>query len=338
MSISKDLPGIAANWVVRLERGLTAVEQDEFLDWLTADPRHGDELSRQKSGWDRLDRLADWRPEHGRRPNRDLLAPPPAKILARWKPRLAWATAGLAAAAVLTVMFWVQRPAPSRPDFATPVPRVALIEERTLEDGSVVELNRGAAIAVNFMAGERRVELTTGEAHFQVAKNPDRPFIVRVRGVEVRAVGTAFNVRLKGESVEVLVTEGKVGVTNTQAPMAAAIMIMAGHRTVMSLDRPSSSAVAEVSAEERAALLAWQPRLMDFTEQPLSAIVAEFNRSNAPIRLQIGDPALAATVLNASLRSDNVEGFLRLLDSGFRIKSERTGDVIRLRRGAEEIR
>ena len=341
MSVSKDLPRTAALWVVRLERGLTAAEQDEFLDWLTADPSHGDELSRQRAGWDRLDLLADWRPEHGRRPNRDLLAPPPAKVLARWKPPLAWASlAGLAAAALVAVVFWTQRPVPAQPDMASTAPAIALIEERTLADGSVVVLNRGARITVAYTDGERRVDLTQGEAHFRVAKNPARPFVVSVRGVDVRAVGTAFNVHLKGGSVEVLVTEGKVSVAPAEgggqtSDDGSQLFLTVGQRTVVPFDQPAAPAVTAVSAEEMDALLAWQPKLLDFTEQPLSAIVAEFNRRNATVRLEIDDPALAATVLNASLRSDNVEGFLRLLDSGFQIKAARSGSVISLRRASD---
>jgi transmembrane sensor len=342
MSISNDLPRTAALWVVRLERGLTATEQDEFLEWLTADPSHGDELSRQRAGWGRLDLLADWRPEHGRRPNRDLLAPPPTKVLARWKPQLAWASlTGLAAAALVALVFWTQRPAPAQPDVASTAPAIALIEERTLADGSVVALNRGARITVAYTDGERRVDLTEGEAHFQVAKNPARPFIVSVRGVDVRAVGTAFNVHLKGESVEVLVTEGKVSVAPAESggqtnDNGSHLFLAAGQRTVVPLDQPAASAVTTVSEEEMNALLAWQPRLLDFTEQPLSAIVAEFNRRNAAVRLEIHDPTLAATVLNASLRSDNVEGFLRLLDSGFQIKATRSGGVITLRPAGDD--
>jgi len=331
----------AALWVVRLERGLTATEQDAFLDWLTADPRHGDELTRQKFGWNRLNLLADWRPEHGRQPNRDLLAPPPAKLWRRLRESARrQAPVILAAAAAIAAGFFFFGPSPSVPT-APADPRVMLIEKRTLADGSTVELNRGAVIAVHYTPEERRIELKQGEAHFQVAKNPVRPFIVTVRGIDVRAVGTAFNVHLKASAIEVLVTEGQVAVTGE--PQAAGpeggasvppVLLTAGHRTVIPLDRPDGRSVVHVSAAEIDGLLAWQPTLLDFTDAPLAAIVAEFNRRNAPIQLVISDPALAGTVLNASLRSDNIEGFLRLLAGGFGIEAERTGSVIVLHRSA----
>ena len=97
---------------------------------------------------------------------------------------------------------------------------VALITPM-LDDGSVAELNRGAEIEVNYTVAERRVVLRRGEALFTVAKNPARPFVVRAGGVDVRAVGTAFNVKLAGPNLEVLVTEGTVHVSQ-QTPATSA--------------------------------------------------------------------------------------------------------------------
>jgi transmembrane sensor len=205
----------AALWVVRLERGLTAAEQDAFLDWLRADSHHGEALTQQKAGWTRIDLLADWRPMHGARPNRDLLAPPPRGVVSRWRRHAAWFIPGaLAAAAAVVLGVFLARP--GNPSDATAMAiapgQIALIERRTLEDGSVIELNRGAELRVNFSAGERHIELSRGEAHFKVAKDPKRPFTVRAGTVTVRAVGTAFNVQRRTASVDVVVTEGTVDV------------------------------------------------------------------------------------------------------------------------------
>ena len=83
-------------------------------------------------------------------------------------------------------------------------------ERLTLEDGSVVELNHGGKLEIDFSSETRRVRLVRGEANFTVAKNPERPFVVNAGGVDVRAVGTVFNVRLAREAVEVVVSEGRV--------------------------------------------------------------------------------------------------------------------------------
>lgn len=330
----------AALWVVRLERGLTAAEQDEFLEWLGADPRHGEALNQQSSSWQRLNLLADWRPMHGARPNCDLLAPPPRRALLQ-RQAIRFVFSGLAVAAALVAGFFLISPREANPPKRSPmaVEPIATIEPQTLSDGTVVELNRGAQLSVDFTDRERRVELTRGEAHFEVAKGQVRPFLVSAGGATVRAVGTAFHVHLQPTAVRVLVTEGQVEV---QPPAGAPAQldggsvtarVDAGQRCVVSLSKPAPPEVAPVTGDELAAALAWQPRMLDFTDAQLSDIVAEYNRCNAPLRIVVSDRELAETPLSASLRSDNIEGFLRLLKGGFGIESERAGNVVTLRRG-----
>ena len=341
MKASEKVEFEAALWVVRLERGLTAAEQDEFLDWLGADPRHGEALTQQKAGWTRLNLLADWRPVHGAKPNRDLLAPTPSGAVSRWRRRAAWFIPGAlaAAAAVVLGVFLARTEKPSDATAMAIAPgQIALIDRRTLEDGSVVELNRGAELRVNFSAGERHIELSRGEAHFQVAKDPKRPFTVRAGTVTVRAVGTAFNVQRRTASVDVVVTEGTVDVRTPkpahpgEREAAEVARVEAGHRCVVSLAPDAAPAVIAITPEDTARLLAWQPTMLDFAEAPLSAIITEFNRRNAPFQINVDDPALADLPLSASLRSDNVEGFLRLLEGGFGLEVERFGNVISLHR------
>ncbi|MDB6113249.1 MAG: hypothetical protein JWQ62_194 [Lacunisphaera sp.] len=328
----------AAAWVLRADRGLTAAEQDEFLQWLAVDRRHGAALARHKRNWDRLNQLGQWLPEHSPQPNRDLLAPPSRPVFRRLSGRRAWLTPlALAAALVLGAFIW---PRVAAPPVTSATPVIASIASRTLEDGSVVELNRGAVISVLYTPGERRVQLEHGEAHFTVAKNKERPFIVSAGGVAVRAVGTAFNVRLNSAAVDVLVTEGVVGVERVdpnalQRPEVRLLHLSAGERTSVSLAAVAAALSPEavpVTKEQVEEILAWQPRLLDFTATPLTGIVGEFNRHNAPIRIVIADTALARTEVSASMRSDNVEGFIRLLEAGFGVRAERDGDTITLRK------
>ncbi len=66
----------------------------------------------------------------------------------------------------------------------------------TLADGSLVWINSGSSLTYNnaFNQKERKVFLE-GEAYFEVAKDPKRPFIVHTRDMDIEALGTAFNVR-----------------------------------------------------------------------------------------------------------------------------------------------
>ena len=332
----------AAEWLVRHDRGLTPAQQDEFLSWLTASAAHRASFERHRRLWGDFNALAQWRPEHGTVPNPDLLARHRRPSPWRWA-----APALLAAAAVALLLVWSS--ANRAPNHATLAFEATTYRQETLSDGSVLDLNRGAHVVVQFTAAERRVLLVQGEAQFAVAKNPARPFVVRAGGVEVRAVGTAFNVKLAGPNLEVLVTEGTVHVsqqtvvvtpTSTAtgaaagpAPTAAPVVLAAltaGQRTVMPYGPVlAPPLVVPVSVPEIAQLLDWQPRLLDFDSTPLVEVIEAFNRRNSQ-RLVIGDPDLRALSIVASIRSDNVEGFVRLLEGTMGVKADRSsaGEIV----------
>jgi transmembrane sensor len=313
----------AASWVLRCDRGLSPKEQDDFMEWLAADPRHGAALARFRRHWTRLDALAEWRPRHGAQPNPDLLMPRPRRRL-----RLVSLAPALLAAAGVAVALWLIQPADRAIESAPPV---AAVTDRSLEDGSVVRLNRGAAMEVQYTAAERRIRLVQGEAHFTVTKDSVRPFIVTANGVDVRAVGTAFNVRSDSTAVEVLVTEGRVQIqmeprTSSSTPVSADLPALeARQRAVVVPGKPASPMqIDTLTAGEIERVLSWQHRFMEFTAAPLSEIAAEFNRRNST-QLIVIDPELARTRITATFRTDNVDGFVRLLESGFSVRSKPRG-------------
>ena len=311
----------AARWVLRRDRGLTASEQDEFSQWLAADSRHGAALARHRWGWDELDRLTGLQTSLGAVPDPDLFAPRTRMRRLRW-----FAPLAVSVVAAVAGFFYFKQPTATAPAWR-PSPLVASCERRTLDDGSIVELNRGSIVEVAFTPAERRVRLVRGEANFTVAKNPVRPFVVNAGGVDVRAVGTVFNVRLESTHVEVVVSEGRVKVDPAgDAPASAETLLSVGQSARVSLTPVALPLqVATLSAAQVEARLAWQPRLLDFTVTPLTEIVAEFNRRN-PVQLVVADPAIGSLRLSASFHSDNVEGFVRLMESDFGIRAEWRGE------------
>ncbi len=327
----------AAEWLVRHDRGLTPAQQDEFLSWLTASAAHRESFERHRQMWGDFNALKQWRPEHGTTPNPDLLAR--HRRPAPWRRPLPLL---LAAAAAFALAFWLIPAAGPRAD-ASLTFETAVYRQEELPDGSVLDLNRGAHVVVQFSATERRVLLVQGEAQFSVAKNPARPFVVRAGGVDVRAVGTAFNVKLAGPNLEVLVTEGTVHVSQHTvvspaasagpAPAPAPVVLAAltaGQRTVISVATVTASpVVVQASVPEIARLLDWQPHLLDFESTPLAEVVETFNRRN-PQHLVIGDEELRTLAIVASIRSDNVEGFVRLLEGTMGVRTERTevGEIV----------
>lgn len=338
----------AAEWLVKRDRGLSASEQDEFLQWLAADPRHGEWFALHRHLVGDFNCLAQWCPEHSDEPNPDLLARPQRRV--RWLVPVVLAGAAAACLAV-SVTLWRSWAPGADHDAATAAAFAAAggYERRILEDGSTVELNRGAVVAVKFTPGERRILLTQGEALFTVTKNAARPFIVHAGGVDVRAVGTAFNVRLDANAVEVLVTEGSVQLkqpsskipehpaARSAASEAAATaveppLVSAGQRATIS--RASAAPppqIAPVTVEETSRALAWQVQLLDFSSVPLARAIAEFNRRNR-VQFRLADEALAQMPIVASIRSDNVEGFAKVLEQTPGVLVERGDGEIVLRR------
>jgi transmembrane sensor len=333
----------AAAWLARRDRGLTAAEQDDYLQWLASDPRHPALMARQEAAFALMSRLSRWQPGRGAEPNPDLFAPVPAT-----PPRGRWAPWALAAAALAVLAGGFLFRTSPLPGATTPLPGDAALatgflrvnERRALPDGSLVELKDGSRIDVDFSPEFRRVRLH-GEAHFTVAKNPVRPFVVEAGGVAVRAVGTAFNVRLEAGAVDVLVTEGRVSVEPVAAvaggagePGPAPALVEARQRTVVPL-APTAAVpeVVSVTPEQVREALAWQAPRLQFFETPLGEAVAEFNRRNTSYRLILHDADLARVRIGGTFRIDNVEGFVRLLEVTLGIRSEAAGNgEIRLRR------
>lgn len=321
---SPDLRAIeraAADWLARRDRGLSAAEQDDYLQWLREDPRHAAATARHEATVRRLQRLAQWQPAGSSEPNADLFARPAA---GRWR----WVAALGAAAALLVGGVAVWR---GGRDGAPPPVAGSLLRHNqkiAFEDGSVAELRDGSRIEQAYSRAERRVRLLGGEVHFTVAKDAGRPFIVEAGGVAVRAVGTAFNVRLDGTSVDVLVTEGRVQVASPAAVAQVAetgALVSAQERTVVSLDAPAAPEVVPVSHEQISEVLAWQAPRFQFFETPLGEAVAEFNRHNAH-QLVLGDPKLAARRIGGTFRTDNVEGFVTLLRLTLGLRAEVRGE------------
>jgi transmembrane sensor len=214
---------------------------------------------------------------------------------------------------------------------AAPPTAVAHPDLRHLPDGSVAELNAGAEFTYDFTPAERDVYLTRGEALFAVAHDAVHPFIVFAGGVRVRAVGTAFNVRLRSDAVEILVTEGKVRVDPPGDGAARPIAVAAGQQTLIPLGpnagRPQVIAVP-ASAVRQA--LAWRSSRIEFSRAPLAQVVEVFNRKN-PVRLVIGDASIRDLQISGIYWSDDPEGFVRLLNEGLDLRAERGDGVIVLR-------
>jgi transmembrane sensor len=348
-SETEAIAATAAAWLAQRDEGFAPEQAAEFARWRALDERHEAAVARLEATWAVLQQLREFRPEATRHPDRDLLRAPAGRrrVLRFSQPAV---TAALAAALVLAAVWWfpaaVRRSEPAWPTYATTADGY---ERVVLADGSILELNSASEITVAFSAAERCVRLVRGEAHFTVAKNPLRPFRVEAGTVAVRAVGTAFNVKLGPKDVEVLVTEGRVAIAGSEVGGQPALrrrgeaeksevggpLVVPSSQTELGTNErivipafglPTAPVVPRVVEKVTPAAvreaLAWQgPRLV-FADTPLADAVAQFNRRN-PVQLELADADLGALPIGGSFRAENVDAFVRLLVSGGDVEAQR---------------
>jgi transmembrane sensor len=352
----------AAEWLARREAGLSARQEAEFARWLEADCRHAESYRAVQQSWSQLDRLRgsstatrleteldDLRISEAERIPSAVTRP----IGLRARP---WISGALAAGVVWLVAYvaWWRPQQTHAPYGETAATDIGMARTMELPDGSTIQLNTDSAVDVLFTKTERRVRLSRGEALFKIAKNPARPFIVNAAGVNVRAVGTEFNVRLKSEALEVVVREGKVrvddaasgetllsppaGIAGTGKPQARETsppILGAGQRLTLPVMAAPKIAVSAAAPEALAALeiersLAWQTGRLVFESAPLSEIIAEFNRYNRR-QLIIDEAELAARRFGGTFVANDLDTFVELLRASHNVTVEMRAHEIGLR-------
>ena len=337
----------AADWLAQRDSGHWGASDVTALDaWLAADTRHRVAFLRLQASWAQSDRLqalgAGW--SHAGPPPRGywhaapadrraqmLLALRPARASHRPTPRsrgqrLVRAIAMAGCCALLLSWSWRNY---THVDVATYRTAIGEVRTQSLLDGSQATMASNSRIDVRLARTQRDVSLVRGETIFAVAKDPQRPFAVAVGGYRAVAVGTRFSVRRDRDDLRVVVTEGTV---RLDAPATAAgaipsVMLPAGS---VALVRGNGLLVRSLPLADAQRLLDWRDGLLAFRDAPLSEVVAEFNRYNAR-KLVIGDAEAGALRIGGSFRADNATAFVRLIEQGFPVRADASGDRIVLR-------
>lgn len=189
----------------------------------------------------------------------------------------------------------------------------------TLADGSVVRVGPETTLRVHFNKNERRVMLSRGEALFRVSKDPTKPFLVETHRARVRAVGTAFGVEQRHDSVIVTVEEGRVAVTQAPtepsrsiapAPAIAEIALDVDQQMIV----PPDGSTAQVRKVDSHRELAWADGHLVFDHDSVAAVVQQFNRFNR-VQIKVLDPQLAARPVSAVFSVSDPEAFVTFLDA-----------------------
>jgi transmembrane sensor len=141
----------------------------------------------------------------------------------------------------------------------------------TLSDGSSILLNTNSAFSVSFNQQQRLITLHQGEAFFQVAADKTRPFIVQTSAGQVRALGTAFDVKQQDQQTQVIVFEHAVSITTTQGLRLE--KLQTAEQLKFSAD--SVQTASKVNLQRAAP---WHQQRMVFQDKALVDVVAELNR------------------------------------------------------------
>ena len=154
------------------------------------------------------------------------------------------------------------------------VTAIAEVRSVNLDDGTVVLLGADSAIAVRYQDANRGVRLLKGEAFFQVAPDPRRPFRVVARDVEVTVLGTSFNVRLADDDgAEVEVATGIVQVANAGENPAALLQLEAGDRA-----RLGGTGMIERGLVQADEVAPWRHGQIVARDRPMADVIDELRR------------------------------------------------------------
>lgn len=194
-----------------------------------------------------------------------------------------------------------------------------------LKDGSAVTLNTDTALRLRFDDSERRLWLDRGQAFFAVAHDEQRPFRVFVGDDEVRATGTAFDVRRDGQAARVTVEDGSVAIyRDAQIEMVHAVrptaVVEANQQLVVA---PAER--LEISTVDTRRTGAWRFGQMVLDSDALSGAVAEINRYNAR-KIVIADSSLEGMPINGVFQTGRPEAFVEALTAAFPVEVQREDD------------
>lgn len=342
----------AADWFVANREGLTAKDRQTFAAWLKASPVHVEEylalsvIARDlRAACEMPQNLLDEVLSRARRDDENLVRPLWPRLLESLQtPPPRWKVAAVAMAVVGVVSIGLLVLLNHRPA-ANMTARNPVTEQRfetrhgeqqtyRLADNSILHLNTDTTVTVRYSQKERLVTLAAGEADFEVAHEPSRPFRVFAGPAEVVDLGTRFDVRLQDGSTRVIVAEGWVAVgPSSQAPNGRAsqndavrfVQMSANQQITVSDGQWPASPVPVDAPRARA----WLHRQMVFDREALERVAAEFNRyASKPI--EITTPALGKLEVSGVFATDDSEAFVAFLRSLNGVHVEVTATMIRV--------
>jgi transmembrane sensor len=241
-------------------------------------------------------------------------------------------SAGLAGVAAVTFksephqdMAAIQAPLASPTSSKRYETRVGERRRVRLDDGSIVSLNTGSVLQVSYNRKRRDVRLLKGQVLFEVAHKADWPFVVTVADRQVTAVGTAFDIRLEGTTVSVVLVEGKVRVEPLRLKGFDRLMPRLAEETLVAgegLVAREGVAEVRVTAADVDRVTRWTEGQIVFRDDALSTAIAELNRYSQT-RIVENDPRVAALRISGVFNTDQPQNFIDAVTAFYPVDAHR---------------
>lgn len=233
-----------------------------------------------------------------------------------WRPRLAASVAALLVAGGAATGYWGYR----HYNQGTFVP-LAFTEKATargatakvlLTDGTAVWLNADSHLwfPSSFKEPRREVYLQ-GEAFFEVAHNPQQPFVIHLGREQVRVLGTSFNVKAYAEDdmVETAVVTGRVAFIHNAAASAPDTMYAVPNQRVVYSKTSETLRREEVNSQDYAT---WSRGGLVFQSTPLADVARTLER-HFNVRVQFANEQLRNCRLTGRFRNQTLQEVISIL-------------------------
>jgi transmembrane sensor len=313
----------ASDWLARLHSDcVDDAERARFHAWLEAHAVHRRVYQELSQTWQRFEQAGPL--------VRTLAAGQELGKVHHRTDRRAWlrVAAGVAAVTIAGWWGWTQF-APAGGSMETGIGQQVSV---SLPDGSKVDLNTNSLMQVDYRDDARIIRLRRGEAHFQVAADPSRPFWVVADATWVRAVGTAFDVYLAPRAVEVMVTEGRVQVASARLAQARTPSDAALARTSHSLlaagqkmeYHGEAAQIRSATTHELRRSQAWRAGSLIFEDQTLAEVLGEIGRYTT-LQLVIDDDELRNVRVGGTFKAseEGAQTLLAMLEQGWGVEIHR---------------
>jgi transmembrane sensor len=314
----------ACVWVAKIDRQLTALEENQFKNWITSSAQHYKTFMQVAEHWDKTEAL--------QLSKKDLI--PPKEIAYKkpyfYRPALAASFFFLAVVSFLMsypqlAIKWQETNSQETNGYAIEYSESFSTENMVsssiqLPDGSRLRINAKSVVDVSFSKKIREIKLKKGELFIEVAHDTQRPLVVVTKDHFVRAVGTAFNVNLVNEKeTRLTVVEGKVvyGKANEREEKNSELnkgnLVVEGEQTVL-----NDVTVKKLSQEELERELSWKQGVLVFTGQPLKEVLVEVQRYTQ-YQFIIGSSSIETLQVVGYFKAGDVTTFLAALKGNFQI-------------------